>query len=96
MIQLNLNRRSPVMEIVNMSENDVSHLILALKFCNEMCKGTNLNIYTEQEKEAILKKMMELQTLLEDEYNKCSSRTAISLEERILPEIVSYWKNMKK
>lgn len=56
MIRLDLDRRSPVMEIINMSENDVSRLILALKFCNEMCKDTNLDIYTEQEKEAILKK----------------------------------------
>ena len=96
MIQLNLNRRSPVMEIVNMSVNDVSHLILALRFCNEMCKGTNLNIYLEQEKETLLKKTMELQTLLEEEYVKCSSKTAVSLEEAILPEVVSYWKNMKK
>ncbi|MBQ3734807.1 MAG: hypothetical protein II859_12705 [Bacteroidales bacterium] len=92
MIRLDLDRRSPVMEIINMSENDVSRLILALKFCNEMCKDTNLDIYTEQEKEAILKKMLELQTLLEDEYGKCSSKTAVGIEEEIITKVALYWK----
>lgn len=36
--------------------------------------------------------MLELQTLLEDEYGKCSSKTAVGLEEEIITKVALYWK----
>lgn len=95
MIQLDLKRKAPVIKIVNMSANDVKHILVSLSFFIEMGKDANLGLDYEQDKEKIIAQIQELQSLMNNEYAAKTSATATTLEDDIMKNTVDYWKNRK-
>ena len=92
-IQIDLKRKSSVMEIVNISTNDVKHILVSLSFFIEMSKIADLGLSHEQDKEKIIAQIQELQSLMNNEYIAKTSATASTLEDDIMKNTVDYWKN---